>query len=152
MRSVDPHIERVLDTDDPYVAKRPVTGRVVCVLDARSERRGMQLEAHRSRAVPAGQIHELALTDDSAAGPGVRVDRVAYVGFVELERGGVLLVGDWVTVGERELGQVVGFDETHFPNHLNILVGGAAWETGGSLGVRVEAPVVFARRSRPAAS
>jgi len=142
--SVDPHQEGVLDSDFPYVSKRVVRGRVVCVLDARSQRRGMQLELHPSRAVRAGEIHELALTDDPAAGPGARVDRVAYVGFVEMERGGVILVGDRVSVGGRELGRVVGFDYTHFPNHMSILVRGPQWKSGQELGIAVETAVIFA--------
>lgn len=144
MASVDPHRESVLDSDFPYVATRPVRGRVVCVLDARSERRGMQLEIHPSRAIRAGEIHELVLTDLAAAAPGVRVDRVAYVGFVEVESGGVIVVGARVTLGERELGQVVGFDCTHFPNHMNILIRGTEWQTGRGMGVAVEERVVFA--------
>ncbi len=143
MGSVDPHREQVLDTDNPYVSKRPVEGRLVCVLDARSERRGMQLEPHPSRAVPEGEIHELALTDDPAAGVGARVQRVAYVGFVEIVRGGVILVGDQVTLGGRELGRVAGFDCTHFPNHMNILVRGLQLQTGEQLGVDLEEPVTF---------
>lgn len=143
MPSVDPHRERVLDTDDPYVDKRPVEGQVVCVLDARSERRGMELDVHPSRAVPAGEIHELALTDDPAAHPGTRVERVAYVGFVEIDRGGVILAGDRVTLGGRLLGQVAGFDSTHFPNHLNILVRGPQWQTGRQLEVALEERVTF---------
>ncbi len=145
MVSLDPHQQRVLDTDDPYVSKRPVEGRVVCVLDARSERRGMQLEPHPSRAIPAGEIHELALTDDPAAGPGARVERVAYVGFVEIVQGGVILVGDRVTLGRHELGRVVGFDCTHFPNHMNILIRGAQWQTGRQLDLAVEELATFAR-------
>lgn len=144
MGSVDPHREQVLETDNPYVSKRPVEGRLVCVLDASSQRRGMQLEPHPSRAVPAGEIHELALTDDLAAGVGVRVERVAYVGFVEMVRGGIILVGDKVTLGGRELGRVVGFDCTHFPNHMNILVRGPYFQTGQQLGVDLEEPVIFA--------
>ena len=144
MKSIDPHQERVLNTDNPYVDKRAVEGRIVCVLDARSERRGMQVEVHPSRAVPAGEIHELAVTDDPEAGPGARVERVAYVGFVEIVHGGVILVGDQVTLGSLRLGQVVGFDSTHFPNHLNILVRGLRWQTGRELGAKVEEPVLFA--------
>ena len=146
MASKDPHRERVLDTDDPYVAKRPVEARVVCVLDARSERRGMQLEIHPSRAVRAGEIHELALTGDPAAGPGALVDQVAYVGFLEVVRGGVILVGDEVTLGQHELGEVVGFDHTHFPNHMNILVRVSNLQTGRGLGVALEDPAIFAQR------
>jgi len=136
----------VLDTDDPYAAKRPVEARVVCVLDARSEHRGMKLEIHPSRAVRAGEIHELALTGDPVAGPGVLVDQVAYVGFVEVVRGGVILVGDEVTVGQRELGEVAGFDHTHFPNHMNILVRTSNLQTGRGLGVALEDLAVFAQR------
>jgi hypothetical protein len=144
MPSIDPHQERVLDTDYPYVGKRPVEGRIVCVLDARSERRGMELEHHPSRAVPAGEIHELAITDQADARPGATVDRVAYVGFVEITRGGVVLVGDRVSLGGQEVGEVVGFDCTHFPNHMNILVRGAALQTGRQMGTGVEEVVVFA--------
>jgi hypothetical protein len=143
MTSIDPHRERVLDTDHPYAGKRPVEARVVCLLHARSERRGMQLEPHPSRAVPAGEIHELALTDDPAAGPGARVERVAYVGFIEIVRGGVILAGDSVTLGDLELGRVAGFDYTHFPNHMNILVCSPQWQTGRELGVAVEAVAIF---------
>jgi len=143
MKSIDPHQEQVLNTDNPYVDKRAVEGRIVCVLDARSERRGMQVEPHPSRAVPAGEIHELAVTDDPEAGPGARVERVAYVGFVEIVRGGVILTGDQVTLGPRQLGRVVGFDCTHFPNHMNILVRGSHWQTGRELEVVVDEPVVF---------
>jgi Family of unknown function (DUF6917) len=148
MSSTDPHRERVLDTDYPYVAARPVEGRVVCVLDARSERRGMQLEVHPSRAISAGEIHELALTDDPAAVPGARVERVAYVGFVEVVRGEVIVTGEQVTMGGLELGQVVGFDCTHFPNHMNILVRGPVWQTGRGLGAAVEEVVLFALAPR----
>jgi hypothetical protein len=143
MKNIDPHLERGLDTESPYVSKRPVEGQVVCVLDAWSERRGMKLEPHSSRAVTAGEIHELAVTDDPAARPEARVDRVAYVGFVEIVRGGVILVGDRVTLGQRELGKVVGFNCTHFPNHMNILVRSVQWQTGRGLGVALEEPAVF---------
>jgi hypothetical protein len=143
MKSLDPHRERVLDTDNPYVGKRPVEGHIVCVLHARSERRGMQLEPHPSRAVPAGEIHELAVTDDPAAVPGAQVERVAYVGFFEIARGGVILAGDAVCLDGRELGRVAGFDCTHFPNHMNILVFSPQRQTGKELGATVEAPVTF---------
>jgi hypothetical protein len=109
----------------------------------------MQLEPHPSRAVTAGEIHELAVTDDPAARPEARVDRVAYVGFVEVVRGGVILVGDQVSLGQREMGEVVGFDCTHFPNHMNILVRSPRWQTGRGLGVELEEPVVFIYPKNP---
>jgi hypothetical protein len=143
MKRAEQDLKEVLNTDSPYVSKRPLEGRVVCVLDAWSERRGMQLEPHSSRAVTAGEIHELAMTDDPRARPQARVDRVAYVGFVEFVRGGVILVGDLVMLGQRELGEVVGFNTTHFPNHMNILLRNPQWQTGRGLGLGLEEPVVF---------
>lgn len=141
--SVDPHRERVLDSEFPYSAVRPVQGRLVCILDARSVRRGMQLEIHPSRALCTGEIHELALTDEAGAAPGGRVERVSYVGFVEIAQGGVVVAGEAVTVGARELGRVIGFDCTHFPNHMNILIRGAPWQTGKDMGAELEDQVRF---------
>src|SRR3712207_6302655 len=44
---------------NPYVSKTPVVGRVVAVLRGVTDRRGLFLTEYRSRAVPAGEIHEL---------------------------------------------------------------------------------------------
>ena len=142
--SKEPHAGGVIDKAFPYTAKRPVRGRIVCVLDARSEKRGMDVEIHPSRAVPGGEIHELAVTDDPQAGAGTTVDRVAYLGFFEIEIGGVILVGDRVTIAGREIGHVVGFDNTHMPNHMNVLVKVDERHTGAELGLKVEDEVEFA--------
>jgi uncharacterized protein YuzE len=140
--SKEPHAGGILDKY-PYADKRDVVGRVVCILDARSENRGMELSIHPSRAVPKGKVHELVATDDPQAKPGQVVDRVAYIGFFEVEEGGIILVNDQVTVEGQELGQVVGFDFTHAPNHLNILIRTAALMTGPELGLKLGGRVVF---------
>ena len=118
-------------------------GRVVCILDARSENRGMELSIHPSRAVPRGEIHELVATGDLQARPGKVVDRVAYIGFFEVEEGGIILVNDWVTVEGQEVGQVVGFDFTHAPNHLNILIRTATPMTGPEMGLKLGGRIFF---------
>lgn len=105
----------------------------------------MQLEPHPSRAVQAGEIHELAVTDDPAAMPEARVERVAYVAFFEVVRGGVILSGDRVTLGGRGLGRVAGFDCTHFPNHMNVLVFSPEWPTGRELDLAVEESLLFSQ-------
>jgi uncharacterized protein YuzE len=143
--SKEPHAGGILDKY-PYVDKRGVVGRVVCILDARSENRGMELSIHPSRAVPKGEIHELVATDDPEAELGRVVDRVAYIGFFEVEKGGIILVNDRVTVEGQEVGQVVGFDFTHAPNHLNILIRTATPMTGPELGLKLGGRVVFSMR------
>jgi len=79
------------------------------VLDARSERRGMQVEPHPSRAVPAGENPRAGpWTDDPEAGPGARIEASGLVGFVEIVRGGVILAGDQVDVGSAAVGSSGG--------------------------------------------
>jgi hypothetical protein len=129
---------------NPYAAKRPVVGRVVAVLRGVTDRRGLYLTAFRSRAVPRGQIHELMLTDEDAQLES-SVNRVALLAFFEVEAGGVLLVGDRVTCGEREVGRLAGFDETHMPNHQNICLAGSDFRDGETLGIQVGDELQFAR-------
>jgi uncharacterized protein YuzE len=143
--SKEPHAGGILNKY-PYADKSDVMGRVVCILDARSENRGMELSIHPSRAVPKGEIHELVATDDPQAKPGKVVDRVAYIGFFEVEEGGIILVNDQVIVEGQKIGQVVGFDFTHAPNHLNILIRTATPMTGLELGLKLDGRVVFSMR------
>ncbi len=145
--SKEPHAGGILDKY-PYADKSDVVGCMVCILDARSENRGMELGIHPSRAVPKGEIHELVATDDPQVRPGKVVDRVAYIGFFEVEEGGIILVNDQVTVDGQEVGQVVGFDFTHAPNHLNILIRTATPMTGLELGLKLGGRVVFSMPKR----
>lgn len=145
--SKEPHAGGILDKY-PYADKSDVVGRVVCILDARSENRGMELSIHPSQAVLKGQIHELVATDDPYAEPGQVVDRVAYIGFFELEEGGIILFNDRVVVEGQEVGQVAGFDFTHAPNHLNILVRAATPMTGLEIGLKLGDQVVFSMPKR----
>ena len=128
---------------NPYASKRAVVARVVAVLRGVNDQRGLQLTAYRSRAVPAGQIHELMITDDPAE-LETMVNRVALLCFFEIERGGVLLVGDQVTCEGRVLGELAGFDETHMPNHQNVCLRGAVLD-GVEVDLQPGAELRFAR-------
>jgi hypothetical protein len=140
--SREPHGAGILDKY-PYAAKTDVTGRLVCLLDARSEERGMELILHPSRAMCKNEIHELAVTDDTAAAPSRTVDRVAYLAFFSVEEGGVVLVGDKVEVAGKVIGEVTGFDVTHAPNHLNVLLKVEQRKTGAELGLQLGERIVF---------
>ncbi|MFI6348193.1 DUF6917 domain-containing protein [Streptomyces sp. NPDC050560] len=123
--------------------KRVVTGRLVKVLTHRRTDRGMRLQEYAARCVLRGQVHELVTTDQWDPAPGARIDRVGFLGFAELECGGVLDRGDTLVIGGCDVGTVLGFDGCHLPNHLNILVHTARPLTGPDLGLRPEAPVAF---------
>lgn len=120
---------------DVYVAASDVLGRVVVVLRGKTDQRGLQLEAHRSRATPRYEIHELMLTDE-AAETSTSVDRVGLIAFFEVLHGGVILVGGSVYLGHRLLGSVAGFNETHMPNHLNVCLRADALIDGEELGLQ----------------
>jgi hypothetical protein len=72
------------------------------------------------------------------------VDRVALIAFFEVDNGGVILLDDSVTIGDRTVGRVAGFDETHMPNHQNICLRGERRD-GEGLGIQVGDLVRIAR-------
>ena len=123
--------------------KRTVEGVVVKVLVHRRDDRGMSLEPFASRCVRAGEVHELVTTDHRETQPGARIDRVAFLGFAEITRAGVLDRGDRVWVGDRLVGTVLGFDGCHFPNHYNVLIATSETLTGSDLGLLPETAVRF---------
>lgn len=130
--------------------KRALTGAVVKVLRHHRPRRGMSLEPHASRCVRSGEVHELVTTDHQDTTPGSRIDRVAFLGFVELGCAGVLDRDDELWIGDRFVGQVLGFDACHFPNHYNVLVHTAVPVSGADLQLRPEEPVHFTPARVPA--
>ena len=123
--------------------KRPLTARLVKVLLHHRSERGMSLEPHASRCVRPGEVHELITTDHVATHPGARVDRVAYLGFAEFDRGGVIDRGDQFWIADRQVGTVLGFDACHFPNHYNVLVHAETPLSGADLALRPEAICSF---------
>ncbi len=126
--------------DEP---KRAVTGTMVKVLVHRRDDRGMRLEPHASRCVRAGEVHELLTTDHQGTAPGTRIDRVAFLGFAEIGRAGVIDRGDVVWIGGRPVGTVLGFDACHFPNHYNIIIHTREPRTGADLGLAPEVEILF---------
>ncbi|HZW04961.1 MAG TPA: hypothetical protein VFF68_13590 [Anaerolineaceae bacterium] len=148
--SPDPYVNRLLDTAFPCAAKSPVEGRLVCILDARAPKRGLELCSHPSRAVTQHEVHELILTAESAAAPGQTVNRISYLAYFEVLTGGVLWVGDRVIIAGSEVGTLAGYDLTHFPNHMNIIIKtGADLFTGHEAGFVPGAPIEFLFPGRP---
>lgn len=122
---------------NPYHQNRPVPGEIVTVLRGVTDRRGLQLEAYRSRAVIAGEVHELMTTNQPQVAPGDRVDDVALIGFFVVNQSGVLLVGSRVMIGGQPIGTIAGFDDTHMPNHQNICIQVETLQDGASLDLSV---------------
>lgn len=128
-----------------YAANRPVTGAIVTVLDSSHEARGLKLIPTYSRALKKNSIHELIATDETGKKPGDTVERIAYLAFFEVSRGGCVIVGENLWLGQRAIGTIVGFDETHEPNHINIVVGVQRRQTGPALKFSVGKKIRFVR-------
>ncbi|NKI44862.1 hypothetical protein HFV08_27190 [Streptomyces sp. LD120] len=130
--------------------KRTVRSEVVKVLRHRREDRGMRLEGFASRCVRRGELHELVTTDHVETEEGARIDRVGFLGFVEISQAGVIDRGDVVLLDGEPLGIVLGYDACHFPNHYNILIHTAWTLTGPEAGLRTGSQISFAPPSAEA--
>lgn len=128
---------------NPYASKVDVSGRVVAVLRGVTDIRDLVFEDFRSRAVRRDDVHELMITDERVD-VGQSANRVALIAFFEVERGGVILLGDRVTIGGADVGFVAGFNETHMPNHQNICLYGEL-KDGSSLSLALDAEVRISR-------
>ena len=123
--------------------KRNVEGVLVKILTHRRDDRGMRLEPFASRCVRAGEVHELLTTDHRDTAAGARIDRVGFLGFIEISNAGVIDRGDQVWAGHEVIGTVLGFDACHFPNHYNLVIATDAPRTGPELGLKPEDTIEF---------
>jgi hypothetical protein len=140
----DPYTTKKV-TSNAYADKVPLEGVVVAVLRGTVADRGLELIPQPSRAVSKGEVHELILTPE-AVSPGDRVGAIAYLAFVEFQSGGVLLAGDKLFVDGEEIAELVGFDMSHFPNHMNIVARGDL-RSGEERGISLNSKVTFLMRS-----
>ena len=145
-KGVDPYAAGIIKENVYLKAKkRKLKGKIVVVLDLKLDNRGYQLISTPSRVVLSQEIHELISTAEDKSKPGGEVNRVGVIGFVEFTTGGVLAVGDRVVIRGKEIGFIAGFDETHTPNHLNIIIKASDRVSGADLGIDIEDDVMFSR-------
>jgi len=140
---VEPHLGGILDTKAPYFSKQPVPAEIVAVLHAHATARKLELTVHPSRAVSAGEVHEILATDETGKGLSSVVDRVGYVACVAIKKSGMILVKDSVLLNGRIVGTVIGFDETHLPNHMNVVIYTPSLQTGRDIGLNLGDEVRF---------
>ncbi len=139
---MDPHASGLV-TKNTYSSKRKIQSSVVAVLQLVMEGRELNLIKPISRAVKKNEIHELIVTDEKEAKPGSVVNQVSYIAFIEISQGGVIVVGDEVYWNNNLLGIVAGFDDTHMPNHQNIVLYSTKRVTGKDLHINIEDPIII---------
>jgi len=116
-------------TPSVYGDRRPVQGEIVALLHVKFDDRGLKLIETKSRALKQYEIHELMVTDEQNTEPGGGADRVSAIAFFELKKSGLAVVGDIVQVGRLVIGKLAGYDMTHMPNHMNIVVKAESLDT-----------------------
>ncbi|MEM2075346.1 MAG: hypothetical protein QW705_04755 [Zestosphaera sp.] len=144
-QGLDPYSSFKISTDVAFADRGSIAGRVVAVMDLVLPERSLNLITPHSRALRKYEIHELILTADPSARPGGTARGAAYLCFFEVTRGGVILVNDRVVVNNAPVCTIRGYDETHAPNHINIVCYDNNVKTGKQLGLRVGDKVVVTR-------
>nr|WP_255688595.1 hypothetical protein [Tepidanaerobacter sp. GT38] len=127
---------------NPYAKKKPLKGSLVVVLDGTYEERGLQLIPQPSRCLVANEVHELILTDENKK-PGDTVNKIAYIGFFAVKESTVITVGDEVKINGHLIGKIAGFDETHMPNHYNIVIYGEERVSGNQRNLNLDDEVII---------
>jgi Family of unknown function (DUF6917) len=135
-------------TTNAYAKRTPLLGRVVAVLDLKLDNRGLKLIEVPTRVLLGGSIHEFLCTDTVKAPYQDVVDKVGAVAFVEFLQGGVVRKDDGIFFSGKQIGTIAGFDETHFPNHLNVLIRTPSIVTGTELGLELGDSVIIKTREQ----
>ncbi|MDI7259183.1 MAG: hypothetical protein QME90_04585 [Thermodesulfobacteriota bacterium] len=129
--------------DRPLCVKGDVVAELVVVFGNKREDRGLKLIAPFTRAIRLHEIHEFIITDEENVRPGTTANRVAYLCYAEIKRGGAIMFGDKAVIGGKVIGEVVGFDETHMPNHINVILHSREFKSGFELGLSVGQQMVI---------
>lgn len=132
---MDPY-KNGMDPDEYYHMRRTLIGEIVCVMRNSVNKRGILLIDQPTRALRQYEIVELIATEETITNDKV-INSISYVGFIEIKSGGVVKKGDTLFVGDRGIGKVLGYDETHMPNHLNLIVETKNRKTGLELGIQL---------------
>lgn len=112
--------------------KKDVKGKWAAVMNHTRKDRGLELSSFKTRCIKEYEIHEFLVCSPEAAGSNP-IDDVCYLGFGEITQGGVVEIGDEVYLGDQLYGEILGFDETHMPNHYNIVIKTDDPKTGKAL-------------------
>jgi len=123
---------------DIYIKKCEVIFKIVVVMDLKMDKRGLVLIPQQSRAVRQHDVHEFIVTEEEKS-LGEKINKVAYIGFAEALNSGLIVRDDRVYIEGKEIGRVLGFDETHAPNHINIVIKVDDLKTGMEMNVSLGA-------------
>ncbi len=140
---MDPYISPIAVTTIGEMKMRATKGQLVTIINRSYDKRGLSLIPQPTRVLCQNEIHELMTTDEVGAEPSKTVDRIVTIGFFEITQGGSVAVGEPVFINGKEIGKIAGFDETHFPNHYNIVIISPERFTGTEVNLNINDEVII---------
>ena len=135
MKSKDPYMNLLKDVV-PDHEKTACFFRVICVLSNMLKDRNLKIIHVPSRAIYEKNVIEIIATDIHCINSKIIKD-VSYLCFAECLNTGILFKGDRISLENKFKGIIIGFNEDHSPNHLNVVVGIEKEKTGKCLKVEL---------------
>lgn len=121
---------------------------VSAVMGHKRNDRKMVLAEWKTRCIKEGEIHEFLSSTDFGGDKTKTLNNFVYLGFFRFTKGGVIEIGDRLITGKNTvLGEIIGFDDTHLPNHINIVLSGQD-KTGEELGLKAGQQIIIKRKEQ----
>jgi hypothetical protein len=118
-----------------YASKLPIHLTLVAVMPDTRKDRNLRLSEFVTRCIATDEIHEFLVANEWDGARDAIFNDVSYIGFMRFDQGGVIAVGEKVmTEDGHVVGEVIGFDMTHAPNHMNIVLASSSNQTGAERG------------------
>ena len=114
-----------------YSSKSSIKFRIKAVMKNKRIDRKLKLSEYVTRCINKNQLHEFLIANDWNNDKNKLLNDISYIGFMECTECGVIEIGDTISDDKGIIvGTVIGFDYTHMPNHMNIVLKSASEETG----------------------
>lgn len=141
MNSNDPYTRGIVP-DNMYYKRKSISGFPVAIMSGYIDKRNLKLIKQLTRALRKAEIVELTTTEQTK-NDGEIVNNVSYIGFLEVYEGGVVKMGDSVLINGKKVGSILGYDETHMPNHLNLIITMDSRKSGVELNLSLDDEITF---------
>ena len=114
-----------------YASKLPLRLTLVAVMPDTRKDRNLKLSEFVTRCFAKHEIHEFLVANEWDGNRDKVFNDVSYIGFMRFDQGGVIAVGAKILTEDGQVvGEVIGFDLTHAPNHMNIVLSSPSNQTG----------------------
>lgn len=116
-----------------FSEKVTIKAQWLAIMDHERKDRAITLSPYKTRCLQVNEIHEFMLCAENSD-ISLPINHIKYLGFAEIQNGGIVEVGDYVLNSENFQAKITGFDETHYPNHYNIVLSSPVFLNGKEYG------------------